>query len=470
MAFLKGSGILVLSNVALKAMNFFLLPLYTKFLSPEQLGISDSITNLTGFVFPILALGLDSAFSAFYFDKNDADRGKKVFGTLSYTFIFLGIFALFLGLFSGPVSRLLFSTEEYRWIVFMAFGSVAVNLWYLPYSLELRLKNRMFYFGLANVLASLSMILLNILFVAGLQMGERALVLSTLLAQVIHMVLLLIFVRVSPKKENFDGGLLRGMVRYGLPLIPMTALNWVLSLSDQYVLLHYFGKGTVGIYGLGLRFVTVLNVVISAVSMAYTTFAFQVKDSEKAKRQYYHVFQLESLFLMGISFTVTLFGQEIVNLMSSNPSYGQAAEPLRDLLFAQTIYAMSGIVGYGINFAKKSGYYLLAVSAGAAVNLVLNLILIPEYGIKAAAMTTLIGYLVVFILVYIFSERLYPCHYGLIRVGSMTVVLYGTCLALTDTPLWARLIAWTVAAVLAIVVFRDELRKLYFFFRKRKRR
>ena len=63
--FLKGSMILTISNICTKAINFFLLPLYTKYLTPEQLGISDTITTVTSLVYPLLVLGLDSAFSAF---------------------------------------------------------------------------------------------------------------------------------------------------------------------------------------------------------------------------------------------------------------------------------------------------------------------------------------------------------------------------------------------------------------------
>ena len=63
--FLKGSAALLIANLCTKAINFFLLPLYTKYLSPEQLGVSDSITTMTSLFFPILVLGLDSAYSAF---------------------------------------------------------------------------------------------------------------------------------------------------------------------------------------------------------------------------------------------------------------------------------------------------------------------------------------------------------------------------------------------------------------------
>ena len=461
--FLKGSGILVLSNVCLKAINFFLLPLYTKYLSPDQLGISDSITNLTAFVLPLLTLGLDSAYSAFYFEKGEEDRGKRVFSTLVLTFFCMGIVALLLSVFSGGISDFLFHSGKYSHLVVMAFGCVTVNLWYLPLSLELRMKNRMFFFGLANVLASLSMILLNILFVAVLKMGEESLVISSLLSNLLQLLLLMFFVHRAPRKEEIDPPLLKKMIRYGLPLVPMSVLNWVLAISDRYVLLHFHGEGMVGVYGIALRFVTVLNVVISAISMAYTTFAFQVKDSEKAKQQYYNVFQVESILLMGMCFTVTLFGPEVIQLMSSDEAYYNASEPLRDLLFAQAVFAMSGIVGYGINFAKKSGYYLIAVSAGAALNLGLNLLLIPSFGMRAAAATTLLGYLVVFTLVSIFSKRLYPCRYGLVRVGAVMAVLYALCILLEDSALWFRLIVWAAAVGGGIFIFRDTIGKLVHF-------
>ena len=77
--FIKGSAVLILSNFVLKGINFLLLPLYTKYLSPVELGISDTITSLTSIVFPLMVMGLDSAFSAFFFDQADKEYRKAVF-------------------------------------------------------------------------------------------------------------------------------------------------------------------------------------------------------------------------------------------------------------------------------------------------------------------------------------------------------------------------------------------------------
>lgn len=452
--FIKGGSILVLSNVCLKAINFFLLPLYTNNLTPSMIGISDSVTTLTGIILPLLTMGLDSAFSAFYFEKSDPERARKAFSTLTWTFLVVGCVPLFMMAAAPFISDILFHTQEYAYIIRFAFISVSFNLWYLTYALELRLKNKMFLYGLSNVIVSLTMVILNIIFVSVLHFGESSLVLSTMIAHAENLLILLFFVKMRPKRRWFDKALLKQMLKFAVPLIPTTLMIWVLSLSDRYVLLHYHGDAEVGLYGIGLRFTNLMNVVISAVSMAYTTFAFSSKEDADAKKQYYYIYNVEAFLLIGIAFTTALFGKEIVRLMTAE-SYGQSYLALRDLMFSQIFYAMTTIVGYGIYFEKKSVYSLIAVSAGAALNLCLNFILIPGYGITAAALTTLLGYALNYFLTLHFSEKLYPCEYGQRRVLISLLILYAACFAGAEVALWVKLIIWTACFVGMVILYRD---------------
>ena len=455
-SFIKGSAILVLSNMCLKAINFFLLPLYTNNLTPSMIGISDSITTLTGIILPLLTMGLDSAYSAFYFDNNDNDRAHKVFTTLTLSFIVLGIVPLLLMFFSSGISRTLFKTTEYSYIVRFAMISVTFNLWYLPYSLELRLQNRMFLFGLSNVIASLSMVVLNVIFVSVLSLGESALILSTMLVHIENTIILLLFVKTKPRKQWFDFELLKQMIRFALPLIPMTLMVWILSLSDRYVLLYSCGDASVGLYGISLRFTSLLNVVISAVSMAYTTFAFSSKDDKDSKIQYYYIYNIESILLLVIAFSIGLFGKEIIHLMTSE-SYSESYVALRDLMFSQAFYAMTSIVGYGIYFEKKSIYSLIAVSVGAVLNLGLNIILIPKYGIAAAAFTTLLGYGVNYILTLYYSEKLYPCQYGQRKMHLCFLLLYSVCFIGMELSMSWKLVLWIGSMAAVFVLYRELL-------------
>ena len=82
-------------------------------MTPSMLGISDSITTFTGILYPVLVMGLDSAYSAFYFDKHDQARDKKVFSTLSFTFMCMGILPILMCLISGQLSEWMFDTKDY---------------------------------------------------------------------------------------------------------------------------------------------------------------------------------------------------------------------------------------------------------------------------------------------------------------------------------------------------------------------
>lgn len=458
-SFLKGSSILVLSNLCLKAINFFLLPLYTDKLTPAMLGVSDTVTTFTGFLLPILSLGLDSAYSAFYFSPEDSTRADRVFSTIAISLFVVGIIPGLGVCFSDALSTFFFGDASYAVIISISLVSIAVNLWYIPYALELRLQNRMIAFGASNVAASLLMIVLNILFVSVLRLNEMSLTLSAALVSVEQLIFLSIAVHRIPRRCHFDPSLLKEMLEFSLPLVPAVVMGWILALSDRYMLLFFQGSGAVGVYGIGFRFTTVLNVIVSAVSVAYTTFAFSSKNDKNSRHYYKCIFVSESMILLLAAFSISLFGKEIITYMAS-AQYIDAWKPLRDLLFAQALYAMTTVVGYGILFEKKSIFSLAAVSAGAIVNLVLNVLLIPHFGAVAAAFTSLLGYLIDFIVTYHFSQKLFPCDYGLRKVLFAGGFLYGVAILGSALAVTLKIALWLLGFICITWIFFREIKKL----------
>ena len=234
----------------------------------------------------------------------------------------------------------------------VALAGVSLNLWYLPFSLELRLKNKMGEFGITSIISSFSMVLLNVLFVTIMKMKEMSLVLSSAIVAGEQLALYSLFAKDWPQKNFFDCALLKKMFRFAIPLIPSVLMAWVLSLSDRYILLYYYGDSTVGLYGIGARFVNLLNVVINGIATAYTTFAFESKDDGDASVKYYYIFNIVSALLMLISFTISMFSKEIVAIMTDHAYYSSYVI-IRDMMFGQVLYAMTTIVSYGIMFKKR---------------------------------------------------------------------------------------------------------------------
>lgn len=464
----KGSSILVVSNVVLKAIQFFLLPLYTEYLTPSELGISDTITSFTAFLYPLLVMAFDSAFSAFYYEKDESGYSDKVFNTVFFFMVMQSVIPVVFTFGGTGISNLLFGNSRYSVGIILALLGVSVNLWYLPFSLSLRMENRMKVFAAVNVIGSLLMIFLNILFVSILKWGYMALLVSTLIAHSVQLGLYLFFYRKKPiGRKYIDKGLFKQMLRYAIPYIPMTVSTWILNMSDRYMLLFMSGETSVGIYGIGGRFVTVLSVVISGISTAYTSFAFKSHKDEQAKEMFADVVKILFVLLAGICTTISLFGKDIIYLMTS-PEYYQSYTLLPALMFSQLAYAVYTFTSYGIAFKKKSQYYFYSVTAGAVINVILNLFLIPILGANGAALTTLLGTLVMLSVSYPLAQKLYPCSFGIAKIGITFILLFMASYLFMTSSFLVKVVVWFCVAIFTLVTYRATLLKIIMAFAGRK--
>ena len=459
--FLKGSAALLIANLCTKAINFFLLPLYTKYLSPEQLGVSDSITTMTSLFFPILVLGLDSAYSAFYFDEKTDTYRNKVFSTVSFTLILTSMAPCIGILFSKQIASILFGTEEYGWIVIIALLGMVCNLWYLPFSLFLRVENKMTAFAVISVISSLVMIISNIITVTVINLGAAALIVSTLVTNAIMLILYTACSKKLPSPNAVDLALNKRMLKYSIPLVPMVVSTWILTTASRMILLHFCGEESVGIYGIGTRFVNIVNVFSNSIYTAYTTFAFSSKDEKNNREVYALILDIMNFLLTAIVFFVCIFSIEILDIFVDQQYY-QAFILLPGLLFAQLFYAANTIVGYGLAFEKRSDLSLLCVTTAAIVSVILNFIFIPRYGGLAASLTTWVGYGVMLVMTNYFSQKIYECPYRVKKIIFINSIM----LAIILTSLYYFALAYRIiicAAVLVWLVFcyRDTVKTLY---------
>ncbi len=459
-AFLKGSAVLTLANICTKAINFFLLPLYTKYLTPEQLGVSDSITTITSLIFPLLVLGLDSAYSAFYFDEDSKEYKHKVFSSIMTILMVTSMLPIIGIFFSKNISILIFDRETYYMIIIIALLSMCCNLWYLPFSLFLRVENRMTAFAVINATASVLMIVFNVITVSILKMGEAALIISTLAVNIIMLIFYVVISKHWPSPRDFDKNLSKKMLKYSAPLVPMVVSTWILTTSSRVILLNLLGEESVGLYGIGARFVNIINVFTNSIYMAYTTFAFSTKDEENSKEVYVVILDIMNCALTIIVSTVCMFSKEITEIMTDERYFG-AYILLPGLLFAQLFYAANTIVGYGLSFQKKSNLMLLCVTVSAVISIILNFAFIPKFGVVAASITAWIGYGVMVIMTNYFSQKVYECPYNMKKLmlcnAIPLIIIY---FSLIYIPFIGRLIIEILMFAGILLVYNRTLRKV----------
>lgn len=462
--FAKGSSILVFSNIVLKAIQFLLLPLYTQYLTPSELGVSDSITAITSFLFPLLVMAFDSAFSAFYYEQGKNQK-EKVFNTTLFFLIFQSFIPIVLSFGSTAISKILFGTIKYSLGIKLAFFSISVNLLFLPFSLLTRMQNRMRTFAIINIIASLTMIGSNIVFVSVFKWGYASMLMSTFLVNILQVILYFITSKIKISYQFKEKKLFGKMVKYAIPFIPMTVSTWILNMSNRYMLLHFSGEAEVGIYGIGGRFVTIINVVISGITTAYTSFAFQNASEENSKEMFSDIVSIIFVFLAGVCTTVSLFGKEVIILMTSS-EYHSAYLLLPEMMFSQLAYALYTFTSYGIAFKKESKFFFYSVTTGAIVSVLMNLILLPQMGAKGAALTTLFGMLSMFFMGYYFSQKLYPCKYGFTKIMIVFIFLYGCSTFCKDMLFTSKIIIWIIVAAITLLLYYKKIMKFFKIFVK----
>jgi O-antigen/teichoic acid export membrane protein len=87
---------------------------------------------------------------------------------------------------------------------------------------------------------------------------------------------------------------------------------------------------------------------------------------------------------------------------------------------------MNYLIAFGLDLTGKTSYYAFIVGIAALVNLVLNFLLIPRFGMMGAAVSTSLSYMVLPIIAYAIVRRLYPVpyeHARLLKLAFVTIVV-----------------------------------------------
>lgn len=455
-ALLQGSAILAISNISLKAINFFLLPLYTTHLTSTQLGITDTVANLSSLVLTVLVLALDGAYSTFFYDEDSEEYRKKIFSTVWITLAAGSLLCLVVMFFSPLISTTIFGTDEYAAVICISLFGVGMQLWALPYALDLRIRNKMTLFSVVTVTGAAVAVALNVLFVVVLNLGYYAMIISSALTATLQVLLYRILCKKQASFKAYDISLIKAMLKYSIPLMPATISFWVINLSCTYIMLRYSTVAEVGIYGIANRFATVLTTVTSAVQVSYTAYAFQTLGTEGAENKFVRIVNAYFLFVALICFTVSIYGKEIVTLMTT-PEYWRAYEFLPGIMFGQLAYTLSTFFGYGISFVKKSYYSTISSLVAALVSVTLNFALIPHLGGLGASISALGSYIVIAVFQYVFAERLYPCGYEFWRIAGGFIVLLGIVYLSLMSPLWVKIALWLAGLAMMALLFKSSI-------------
>jgi O-antigen/teichoic acid export membrane protein len=325
------------------------------------------------------------------------------------------------------------------WLVRAGFVGLWAQMNYAQMTALFRVEQRPVSFAIASIANVLITIGSTVALVVGAHKGAVGAVVGNFLGTLTVYVVLLGYRRYQLGLQ-FDRGLLRQMNRFGLPLVPAALALWAINFIDRLFIGQLKGQAEVGIYSMAVRVASVIVFLMTAFQLAWPAFAYSIRDDDEAKRTYAYVLTYLLFVTCWLSLALGALAPWIVDVLGT-PKFARAAEAVPLLAFATAAYSGYSVLAIGIGRARQTQFNWIVAGAAALVNIVLNVILIPPYGMMGAAVATLVAYLALFVGMWLNSRRVYPVAYQWRRV----VTIAAAAGALTA-------IAWAVDAPLPLAI------------------
>jgi O-antigen/teichoic acid export membrane protein len=416
-----GLGSLVSRGLAL-----LLLPLYTRHLSPSDYGIVAVTMSISSVLGVILPLGLQGAVARFYFlTSNDLER-RATNGTIWIaSIVAAGCLTLLLDrtgalLFARVIPALPFDPYV-RLGLWGAFLSV---LGLVPLTL-LQVQERPRAYVLLSLFSSLATAAAIVLLVVWRNEGAygylRGVVLGGLFAAVPYL-----FVARHSVKPVVHPALLLAALGYCLPLVPHALASWALELSDRAILTRFVSMDEVGVYAIGYQLGAIVGIAISAFNSAWIPILFRglAREEAEADRE---LSRLATYYVAVILLGCLAWGilcQHVIALALAS-TYAQAYRVTRLIVVAYALNALY-ILPVNLLFWTRTTWQIPLISAAAgAVNITLNLLWVPRFGVMAAAWNTIVGYFIMLIVAWLFARKQRPFPFEYARLARVVAAAAG---------------------------------------------
>jgi O-antigen/teichoic acid export membrane protein len=432
----KHTAIYGLGGLVSRILAVLLLPLYTSYLGPVGFGKIETVVALTTVLVIVLRLGISSAFFRFYFDTKDEAQRTLVVRTSFWFTMVMATAGLVVGfILATPIAHGLKLGDD-PWLVRAAFVGLWAQMNYEQLTSLFRVEER----STAFVLASLANVLITVgatvLLVVGLDKGPTGAVVGNFIGTLCVYLVLLAYRRYQLGLE-FSRDLLRQMNHFGMPLVPSALALWAINFIDRIFIAQYKGQAEVGVYSVAVRISSAIVFLMIAFRLAWPAFAYSIDEDREAKRTYSYVLTYLVFVCCWVSLALGVLAPWLVDVLAPKHSFHRAADAVALLAFASTAYAAYTVVAIGIGRARQTQFNWVVSGIAAALNVVLNVILIPPYGMIGAAISTAAAYLALFLGMVLNSHRVYPVAYQWRRVVTLGTVAIGLTVlgSVLDVPL-----------------------------------
>ena len=390
------------------------------------------------------------------------DKKKSaLFTILSISFFLCTIFLLFSQFLIPKVAVYFGDPTKFNLYFKLSSGIIFLRVLNNICNDKLRADERSIVFSSINLSKLIVTLGLTIYFVAFLRSGVVGVLYSYIIGESLTLVTF-IPIMISKLTLKFDKEIASTAAKFGLPLIFGSISMLILNISDRYILKYFSGYAVQGLYDLGYRLAGVINMFfIMPLSMALMPIAYKTYKQKGDKRYFSKLMTYFVFVLTWAGLALSMFSEEILRLFALNASYWPAYKIAPVIVFSYIFFGMRLISNLGMYLTKNTKYVAFITAIAAIVNILLNFIFIPKFGMIAAAYSTLVSFIVLYILSEHFSAKYYRIPFENKKLALLIVI--GVILYVVSTLFTVEPIIGILTKIIILLVFPFILYILNFY-------
>lgn len=398
---LKNIGLFTVSNIALKLITFFLIPLYTSQLSTSEYGIVDMLNTVIFMVMPLATLSISDAVLRFCIE----DKGNnKLYATAGFAIVTIScmIMILFLPLldidFFGGLGR--YKGWFLLCYITLAFQTLFSNI--------ARGVNKVAVMATASVLSSAVNIISVIVALQIFHYKISGVFLSVVLGNCAACLYYCLVGKIHHYFTFHCGGykqILKKLLIYSLPLIPNSLSWWMTQNINRFFITGILGIGISGMYAAAAKIPSILSLLTSVFDQAWSLSAFQEFKHQNKVLFFRAIFTIYNAFLIVFVAVMIIFSRQISFLLLKNNFY-HAWVLIPMLLIAFYYMALNSFWGSIYTSSMKTKYLFVTTLIGAVLCVLLTFIFVHSWGAIGACIASAVSSAITWMLRFINSRKI----------------------------------------------------------------
>ena len=424
-----------LGNIAVKCFSIIAISIIARNFPVEALGEISIVIAFVGLFTGIAVLGLDAAVQYYYFHGEEKLKQDYLGTAFVARTLMATVFFSFLFVFARNLSGTTFLLQDQGKYLLIILGAVLIPIDnYFSFFTDLtRFLFKPLLFNIVNIFKIVIYLSLILIFLSKGITLEQIFV-SKIISSVIPSVFLMVYYR---RNLNFKINVycLKKMIRYGLPLIPLTIMYWMLNSTSRFFLNVFLGLEYTGIYSMVVVIGGAFLLITGPVATAWSPYAMKIAKMDNAPQVFARVFHYLVLLLIPVAFFFWSVSDFAI-LILATPIFLQGGTIIIFIVLQHILSLLYQYCGIGLTLTGKTGYFTIGYFISGIVTILISIFLCKHFGIFGAALSVFIGYLLMTIYIFIKSQQFYPIPYRkkfLSIYASLTLLVIFCFLLLPDT-------------------------------------